>query len=117
MMKGEQAKIGSPKLLDLGGLGIRGIDYCEGRYLIIAGAPGEGGESRLFEWDGEGAPRGIKEVTLKGLNPEGIAFQTDDGKGRYLLLSDDGTVEVEGQCCKDLKDQSLKRFRGRIVRF
>jgi hypothetical protein len=117
VIKGQEAKLGSPIQLNLQGLGIRGIDYCDGRYLIIAGAHGEGGDSKLFEWDGKAEPKLLSNITLSGFNPEGIAFQQTDGKGRYLLLSDDGSVQVDGQSCKDLKDQTLKSFRGRVIRF
>jgi hypothetical protein len=45
--------------LDLGGFGLRSMEYCAGRYVLIAGAPGEGGgASRLYEWDGKGCAQG-----------------------------------------------------------
>lgn len=115
VVHGKKPKLGVPQQLDLQGLGIRGIDYCEGRYLIIAGAPAEGGASRLFEWSGQGEAALLPGVSLEGMNPEGIAFHTENGKGRYLLLSDDGSREIDGTCCKDLTDPTLKRFRGRLI--
>jgi hypothetical protein len=116
--EGQPAKLGAAMELDLQGLGIRCIDYCAGRYVIIAGATGaNGGPSRLFEWDGKAAPRRIDGVALTGLNPEGIAFHQSDGADEYFILSDDGGEKVEGMDCKDLKDPALKRFRGRVLKF
>jgi hypothetical protein len=40
-----------------------------------------------------------------------------DGESEYLILSDDRSRTVGGQDCKDLKDPSLKSFRGRVVKF
>lgn len=116
--EGKAARFGEPKEIVLEGMGIRSIEYCSGRYVIIAGPTGSGGPaSRLFEWDGKGKPKLVPGVTLAGLNPEGIAFHGDDGSGEYFILSDDGTQEVDGKACKDLKDPSLKSFRGRVVKF
>jgi hypothetical protein len=116
-VSGGKAKLGPPVQLELQGLGIRSIERVGGKYVIIAGATGEGNEpSRLFEWDGVGMPK-MLTVTLSGLNPEGIAFHRQDGTGEYFVLSDDGGRQVEGQNCKDLKDPSLKRFRARLLEF
>lgn len=116
VVEGKKASLGDPMELDLQGLGIRGIDYHEGRYLIIAGPSGaEGAQSRLFTWEGkpDTAPKLL--VVLDGLNPEGISFHRGEGKGEYFLLSDDGTVMVDGVCCKDLKVEAKKSFRGKTI--
>ena len=105
VIDGAAARLGEPRLLDLQGLGIRSIEFCAGRYLIIAGSTGEQASvPQLFEWDGKGQPKPVATVTLKGLNPEGISFQGDGEKGVYFLLSDDGTQQVDGKDCKKLKD-------------
>ena len=117
-VNGKRAKLGAPVELQLGGLGIRSIERLGERYVIIAGATGEGGSpSRIFQWDGRGQPMQVPGVTLKGLNPEGVAFDGADGANEYLVLSDDGSRSVDGVDCKDLKDSSLKRFRGRLLEF
>ena len=86
--------------------------------MIIAGEVGEGqATSRLFEWDGKSEARPVPGITLAGLNPEGVAFHDEKGTGEYVVLSDDGTLAVDGQACKDLKDPSLKRFRGQVLEF
>ncbi|MHA3773278.1 DUF3616 domain-containing protein [Verrucomicrobiota bacterium sgz303538] len=117
VIAGGKANLGDPIELDLQGQGIRSIEFCQGRYLIIAGDSGEGGVSRLLEWDGKGQPKPVQGVTLDSLNPEGIAFHRADGEGEYFILSDDGTLKVEGKDCKSLKDPKLKRFRAKTVRF
>ena len=118
VINGGSAKLGEPRELDLQGLGIRSIEYCAGRYLIIAGAPGAADHPpRLFEWDGKDRLTAVERVPLMGLNPEGIAFQEGAAKGVYFILSDDGTKQVEGTDCKSLKDPSKKHFRGTIVEF
>ena len=74
-----------------------------------------GGQSRIFTWDGKTQPAAVKGVELQGINPEGISFHAGNGKEEYFLLSDDGTVAVDGMECKNLKDPAQKRFRGRVV--
>jgi hypothetical protein len=109
--EGTRARLGEPRLLELGGLGIRSLSWWRGRYLIISGATAGGATSRLFTWrGGDDAPVPVTEVDLTGLNPE--AFFTPENADEILLLSDDGTVPVGGVECKRLKDPAKKRFRG-----
>jgi hypothetical protein len=118
VVTGHAAKFGKPVELDLHGLGIRSIERVGTRYIIIAGAMGDAQEpARLFWWDGQSQPQVVPGITLGGLNPEGIAFHTDDGNGECFILSDDGTRDVAGMDCKDLKDPTLKHFRGRVIAF
>ena len=109
---GRSARLGDPMLLDLGGLGIRGMTRWQDRYLIIAGSSEGDGVSRLYEWSGGcDTPRWIRSVDFTGLNPEGIAPIPDERGSALLALSDDGTVICDGVECKRLKDQARKRFR------
>lgn len=117
VIEGARAEFGAPIELDLGGLGVRSLGYYEDRYLIIAGKFGEGEGSKLFEWNGKDQPRLVEGVSFNSLNPEGIAFHREKGVSEYFVLSDDGSVEIDGCACKKLKDPALKRFRGRVVRF
>jgi len=110
VIEGEPARFGDAVLLDLGGLGVRALGESRGRGLIVAGPFADGGSSRLFEWDGRGAPRAVPGVALDGLNPEAIV-SFDEG-ARTLVLSDDGTLAIDGKECKRLKDPARKRFRG-----
>jgi hypothetical protein len=110
---GARARWGPPRQLDLGGLGIRALSWWRGRYLVIAG-PVDAGPARLYTWDGEAAAaQPVAGVDIAGLNPEGV-FSPDD-RDQVLLLSDDGTVELDGTPCKDLTDPGKKRFRGKWI--
>jgi hypothetical protein len=114
VIHGKRARFGRPFQLDLNGLGIRDMVFWEGEYLIIAG-PGEGsGKSKLYSWSGgEAKPKHLKEIDLKGLNPEAIVVYPDKGWGEIQLLSDDSSrQEVE---CKDLSP-SARQFRSVWVR-
>jgi hypothetical protein len=116
LIEGENALLGPPFLLDLGGLGIRSLGWFKDGYLIIAGSAGEGGGAKLYKWEGgEAQPRLMPNVQLRGLNPEGVVF----GEGQqtqFLVLSDDGTRQIDGEECKSLTNASQKRFRGMVVR-
>jgi hypothetical protein len=117
VLEGDRAQLGEPRLLDLGGLGIRSMGWVDDHYLIIAGPTGEGGGAKLYEWPGGAeAPQLVRGVQLRGLNPEGVVFR-DKEKTEYLLLSDDGTRTVDGEECKTLKDPARKRFRGVVLKF
>ncbi|HUQ01832.1 MAG TPA: DUF3616 domain-containing protein [Kofleriaceae bacterium] len=110
---GAKARFGDPMLLDLGGQGIRSLSWWRGTYLIVAGDFASGGTSNLYQWDGEGAPRRI-DVDLGGLNPEG--FFSPEDRAEIMLLSDDGSVLVDGVECKALEDAARRSFRGRWLR-
>ena len=116
IIEGMPAKIGKPLELDLGGLGIRSLGRLGDRYLIIAGAFDVGEGSKLFTWKGgKDKPTQVDGVTFPGLNPEAVTFSTEGDSTKYLILSDDGTLSVDGQDCKRLKDAALKKFRGRLL--
>ncbi len=114
VIEGKPAQLGEPELLDLGGRGVRSLSLWRGQYLVMAGSAGEGRESMLFVWDGSGVPRPLHALDLSDVNVEG--FVSRDEQDEVLLLSDDGTVEIEGEACKRLKDRAKKQFRGLWVR-
>ena len=99
------AKLGSPMLLPLGGLGIRSIEYSAGRgeYLIIAGPAGEQGPFHLYRWTGSptDVPMEVSDVSFSGLQPEALIVYPAD-PNEIDILSDDGTRELRGVACKDL---------------
>jgi hypothetical protein len=107
-VEGERAKFGAPIELDLGGLGVRGMEYLPQRkhYLIVAG-PQAAGECRLYTWSGDpnDVPKQLSEVDLMTLNPE--ACLADEAR-QVQLLSDDG-----------VKDKAKKEltFRARRLSF
>lgn len=112
---GERARLGEPRLLDMGGLGIRSLSWWRGRYLIISGGTASEATSRLYTWrGGDDAPAPVREVDLTGLNPE--AFFTPEQADEILLLSDDGAMTIDGVECKRLKEPARKRFRGVWIR-
>jgi hypothetical protein len=110
VVHGAPARLGPPTLLDLGGLGIRDLSWWRGAYWIIAGDTGDRVPSRLYRWDGRGAPRPLDALDLTQLNPEAL-FAPPQGE-RLMILSDDGTRELDGVECKELEDPSRKRFRA-----
>lgn len=109
LIEGRAARFGDPVTVDLGGLGVRALSAFRGRYLIAAGPFDRGPVSRLFTWDGGNTAAPVPGVDLQGYNPE--AFFSPQ-TGRVLMLSDDGSVMVDGQECKKLSEASAKHFRG-----
>ena len=110
----EKPKLGQPILLDLGGLGIRSIEYSDAKktYFIIAGPYDNNGGFQLYQWSGKPAeaPGLINGVDFQGLHPETLVVYPEE-KTRIQILSDDGTLKTNGKKCKklDTKDQ---RFRS-----
>lgn len=103
--------LGDPVLLDLQGRGVRALSYWHGQYLIAAGHTAEQQDPRLFLWDGTSANAKLAAVQPPPeLNPEG--FFTPEERSEFLVLSDDGSVSIEGKPCKKQKDPRKKRFRG-----
>ena len=113
VLQGERPSFGAPILLDLGGLGIRGLSHWHNRYLIIAGASGEDKRSQLFTWDGASAEAQPLPIDLENLNPEG--FFTPEERPTIMVLSDDGSKPTGAERCKDQKDPNKKHFRGRWI--
>jgi len=112
LLAGKSARFGEPILLHLGGLGIREIVFWQGQYLIVAGSYDGRGQSKLYQWSGGTAePREISEIDLKDFNAEAL-IAYPDGRWPFQLLSDDGTVMIEGVACKSLANGTLRRFRS-----
>ncbi|HYD50536.1 MAG TPA: DUF3616 domain-containing protein [Terriglobales bacterium] len=111
----EPPKVRDVYRLDLGGRGVRALSWWRGRYLIAAGNPGDGGQSRLFTWRGGRAKPEAVEIDLAFLNPEG--FFTPENRDEMMVLSDDGETVVGGTPCKYLQDPSRKTFRGAWLGF
>jgi hypothetical protein len=116
VIKGNLAEFGRPIELDLGGLGVRSIEYWANRgiYLIIAGSYNQDNEFRLYQWSGqpEISPTPLANVEhLSELRPEAIIIYPgiDD---KFQILSDDGAVEHDGVECKDLANEAAKYFRS-----
>lgn len=112
VITGARPEFGKPVLLDLGGLGLRGMGSTPGGYYLIAGPAQGDAESRLYFWrGGDAVPELVSNVAFAGLNPEGICLHDSDDRTEFLLLSDDGTRNFHGEDCKDLP-VSQRQFRA-----
>jgi hypothetical protein len=114
VVAGKPAQFGPPILIDLGGLGIRSIEFWNGNYYIIAGPHDGGQRSKLYVWSGgpEDKPREIEQLNFAAYNPEAILFYPRDFEPKIQVLSDDGTMVINGVACKDLPNPLQRQFRG-----
>lgn len=114
----ESARFGNAVLLPLNGLGIRSIELWRDHYLIVGGTADGKGDSSLYLWDGASAqPQRLVDVSFRDINPEAIAIIESGAPNQVelLVVSDDGTVQVDGAECKRSKDSSRKQFRSLIL--
>jgi len=109
------AEFGEPISLDLGGRGIRSIEYDaeQSVFWIVAGRFDGERDFALYRWKGAGhAPRNM-DVEFGKWNPEALTIWPN--QGAFQILSDDGerTLEEvdEDQSCKDLSLEN-RRFRS-----
>ena len=112
VIAGKAAKFGGPILLNLGGRGVRDLGLWHGQYLIIAGSANAEGVSKVFLWKGGAAePELMKGVDMKDFNPEAVVVYPNNARS-FQLLSDDGTLPVDGCACKRLPDPANRHFRS-----
>lgn len=113
------ARLGDAMELDLGGLGIRSIEYwpAQKTYLISAGPASSGGPFRLYRWAGgrSDVPIPVPDVDFGDLHPEAIIVYPNPMQTLVQILSDDGSRKVNGKRCKDLP-LAERRFRSIWVR-
>ena len=130
--RGETPIFGEPILWDLGGLGIRSMEYSpfHKTYFIIAGEADESDVFALYRWSGErqNKPVLVQKLMTKSNNFNPEALIPFEGSNRLLLLSDDGSLPIkvagphecmEGEYRKDgtcenkfLLDPNKKTFRA-----
>ena len=103
--------VGEARHLDLGGRGVRSLEYAGGSWWIVAGGAGPTGSAGLYQWDGAASPVPVP-ADLADLNPEALVRLPD---GRLAILSDDGTRPVGGGECKSAP-VAERSFRGRILK-
>lgn len=112
VINGEPPRFGEPILLDLGGLGLRGIGATAKGYYLLAGPDNGAAQSRLYFWAGDAAaPRALNEVQFPKINPEGICFMDVGGRQDALIVSDDGSRKLNGKECKSLPEAE-RQFRA-----
>jgi Protein of unknown function (DUF3616) len=110
------AKFGKAIELDLGGLGVRSMEYWPHlqQYLIVAGAFDGGDQFALYLWSGDRAanPQLVDVQLPADFRPEGIVLYSAQ-PDRVQLISDDGSAVRDGQtACKDLPNSANKYFRS-----
>jgi hypothetical protein len=114
---GAPARFGDPILLDLGGLGIRSIDWWPERrsYLLLAGPTGGGDRNfRLMRWSGtiSTRPEPLDVVDFnefganRGTSPEAVLIEPDSET--VYVLFDEGNRRTAGTKCKDSGNQSFR---------
>ncbi|NIP25675.1 MAG: DUF3616 domain-containing protein [Phycisphaerae bacterium] len=130
--KGGRPVFGAPILWNLGGLGIRSMEYSpfHKSYFIVAGPHNEQSSFALYRWSGEKntQPALVTEISTdkNDFTPEALAVFK--GSNRLLLLSDDGSIEfnvsnpsecmagelLPGGKCKNkhLTNAAKKQFKG-----
>lgn len=106
VIEGQTAKFDAPVELDLGGFGIRSLEYYNAKkmYLIVAGVYHDNEEtpthkpevSRLYTWSGNAfdTPKLLENVDLTGFNIESV-FCFPQMENSVILLSDDGKTDTD----------------------
>jgi len=113
VIEGIPARFDAPIQLDLGGRGIRDLAFHDGTYLIIGGSWHGGGHFRLYRWAGPGAkPEPLQVAHLNDYHPEALVIYPQYGFKEFQVLSDDGTLLIDGCPCKDLTDPNQRCFRS-----
>lgn len=100
VIQGHQAKFDDPIELDLGGFGIRSLEYLVPKkaFLIVAGPYHDNVEkqevSKFYLWSGvtSDKPELLKNVDLSGFNIESV-FHFPQFENSVAALSDDGKID------------------------
>lgn len=117
VVQGAAARFGPPITLDLGGTGIRSMEYWpEADAYLIATRP-ETGTPLLFRWSGraDDRPEPIPQAALGDFNPEALFVYP--GGATLHVLSDDGAVVADGgRPCKQRRSAADRQFRSLRLR-
>jgi hypothetical protein len=114
---GHPAVFGDPILLDLGGLGVRSIDYWPERksYYMLAGPSGDNGSKfQLLRWSGpvSSTPEVIDAIDFGAMGigddeaPEGLLIEPKSET--IYVVFDEGNRIRDGVKCKDSENQSFR---------
>jgi hypothetical protein len=125
---GAAPRFGAPLLWDLGGAGIRSMDYAKAHDAVFVTASSDEGGWALYRWTGgEAAPALVQRLDELGPEFSPEALVTFDGSPDLFLLSDDGSrrfpagaaaclggeLGEDGSCQnKHLRDPGRRSFRG-----
>ena len=119
VVDGVTAQFGEAILVDLGGLGIRGMAWSPAHdaVLLIGGPQTDAaGPFRLFKWSGAAADAPIAVADITGVptasSPEAIVAYP--GSRDVQILFDQGDHDVGGAVCKNA-DESLRVFGDLIM--
>ena len=111
--EGKTPHFGDVITLDLGGLGIRSIDYVESKrsYFIVAGSFDNAGIFKLYQWSGDAKeqPKIIEGVNFGALRPEAMIVYSAE-PNRLQFLSDDGDEPINDKTCKELFSTPEKQY-------
>jgi len=114
VIAGKAAVFGEAIKLSLNNMGIRSIEYFHPmeKYLIVAGPYDGDRVSKLYVWSGDAseAPGVVENADFTGFNPEAIITYSSRPDS-IQLLSDDGSMEVNGEECKQAEKDS-RYFRS-----
>ncbi len=120
VLNGTPADFGEPILLDLGGLGIRSMEYSAtlGEYLIVAGSHKAGAEAPLQILYRYNMTTEVltKLDDFEIITPEGL-FQFPESSNIYMV-SDDGLLLVEtpgGYVANKLLPIEQRTFRTQLI--
>jgi len=112
--KGERARFSDPIYVDLGGMGLRSMDYDPVRelYFIIGGPQGNGGPFNLFRWNGtaDHSPELVMDLPYaKGSYPEALLVQDRE----IHVFNDEGKRRIDKRKCKkvSIEDKSFRERR------
>lgn len=114
VVQGEVPHWGAPIFLDLGGQGIRSMIRLGDDFLIAAGSATGGGRPQFYRWDGHVQLHLIPALAqdLPGnATPEALVALTTQPP-LLLILSDDGTVMIDGRPAKEHPNPERRVFRG-----
>jgi hypothetical protein len=115
VLKGQRARLGDPILLDLDGLGVRDLGLWHERYYILAGPYDHEKKFRLYTWEGgDKKPKPVNDLDFpKHFTPEALVFYP--GREDFQILSDDGTLKIQGLDCKHAPVEE-RRFHAMWVK-
>jgi hypothetical protein len=127
VLAGAAPDLKAPIPLDLGGRGVRSIEFSPAAdaYFVVAGPPGDGEGFEVYRWSGRDGDKpaalGVERL-LRGIpafRPE--ALVVDAGGRRLRLLSDDGDRPVvppggtEAVACKKVRPRRDQSFRSIVL--